>query len=943
MEKLNDIAKEFRSSLKTIHKDEFEGISIGDMQREIHEKQAMRDKTNNMINMNRLRMFIRGMESLEKVLCQLEFPDTSSVMSIIWGSVRFLFKTTDAVDRALDGVLEVYERLGAELIDLTEHEQLFSQFPDTIKCLVNIFGDIQRFHLLAYNLFSLNPQLWQRLQKPVWEDSSRRFKKLTESLNNTAKFIKNQSSYSQRAEYSDTHAAFQRYFHGAKSDWADFEKEESDRKHEQKNSVITWISASGKMERLQKKFRSMAICPNSGRWLFRNHSTIAKWMSEENTPDSAIWLHGNFGYGKTVLASLIVDELKPAEGEETRFSLPEDSKTCFFYCEKDDNEHRSHLDILKGILLQMVESEDYILPLCNQERMTSGGVNLMDARVAQKLIKTYIEYCPRQYIVIDGLDECESTEIHQTAKFFKELVSKYDTSIRLGHLRVMFIGRETSDTRRHIPGDNCVSIALKPEDNQDDIQAFVVKRLPDFFKSDNVRGFSLSEADKTDIERKICRQSEDSFLYAHLAIEYLLQQDTKGEILGLLRGGVLPAKLGDLYESLLDSVKKRLEALENGQAKWQRTMLLFGWLVCAKRPLRWHEMQAILSFDQVEFKFDLEDKMLRQDMENYLGSIVHVLDGGYIRLVHSTARMHIIQNKHIKEMHVQCQLATTCLRYLSLPSFAKGYESTERSKHAKLGWFSFQDYACSQWLWHVDTVLRECSDLFTSNSHCEAAQDFVSALVRFVNTHRGDLSDTEHAELDTSNLESFRGIQSYYDIRLLWNHIFTHQNGDYGARNKIGIAQIETALQDNRTELERYTPSDVVGDEDTIEVYYGLNLYKCYRTLCRFFYVGYEEKSARESHEKRHDRPFQCPVSCSSAPLGFMSNKDRDRHINIYHPTLSEAGTHFEVLSRRQAPGNFMCTICQKSFTRNINLRSHERSHFGDRPRHEKIHARRGY
>jgi uncharacterized Zn-finger protein len=91
-----------------------------------------------------------------------------------------------------------------------------------------------------------------------------------------------------------------------------------------------------------------------------------------------------------------------------------------------------------------------------------------------------------------------------------------------------------------------------------------------------------------------------------------------------------------------------------------------------------------------------------------------------------------------------------------------------------------------------------------------------------------------------------------------------------------------------------------------------------------------------------------------------VSNKDRDRHINIYHPTLSEAGSHFEVLSRRLVPGKFTCTICRKSFTRNINLRSHERSHFGDRPyacstcgkafarvndcrRHEKIHARRGY
>lgn len=94
MEKLTDIAKEFRSSLKSLHQDEFEGVSMGDMKREIQEKQAMRDRTSNMINMNRLRMFISGMESLEKVLCQLEFPDTSSVMSIIWGSVRFLFKVS---------------------------------------------------------------------------------------------------------------------------------------------------------------------------------------------------------------------------------------------------------------------------------------------------------------------------------------------------------------------------------------------------------------------------------------------------------------------------------------------------------------------------------------------------------------------------------------------------------------------------------------------------------------------------------------------------------------------------------------------------------------------------------------------------------------------------------------------------------------------------------
>jgi hypothetical protein len=49
-------------------------------------------------------------------------------------------------------------------------------------------------------------------------------------------------------------------------------------------------------------------------------------------------------------------------------------------------------------------------------------------------------------------------------------------------------------------------------------------------------------------------------------------------------------------------------------------------------------MQAILSFDQRELKVDFENTMLRQDVEKYLGSIIHVLDGDNIRLIHSSAR-----------------------------------------------------------------------------------------------------------------------------------------------------------------------------------------------------------------------------------------------------------------------------------------------------------------
>ncbi|KAF5987735.1 early growth response protein 1-B [Fusarium bulbicola] len=968
MDRLYELAEGFRRSLKPHHEEEFENTTIGDMRKEMRDIQSLRDKKKSMMDMNRLRMFLDGMEEFEKVLLRLEFPGTKGVMSIVWGPVRFLLKSTNTTDRAFDGVLDVYGLLGAQLLALTQFEGLFERFPPAIECIVNIYNDVQRFHSTAYRLCSLTAKRKIPFEKTSLTRLTYPSMAAASEIGSHAKFLKEHSSIqgelsshnisterSNSKDYDVLHVAFQQYSYSVKSDWKNFESDEKDRRRKRKYEVTEWISSSRKMQRLQNEFREMVICPKSGRWLFRNYSDISEWMGEEHPPHSAIWLHGNVGYGnyypeifkkmltspgKTILASLIVDELKSSKLQNTMPSFPETSKTCYFYCQENDIEHRNHLDLLKGILLQMVEAEDYIVPYCYQEKVASGGSILIDAKLAQKLIKTFIEFSVRHYIVIDGVDECHGAEIHQTAEFFKDLVSAYDTQIRLGHLRVLFIGRETSNTKKYVPGDNCFSIALRPEDNHDDIRAFVQKKLPAFSKSRHGIGFSLSEADKSDVERIICHQSQDSFLYAHLAIEFLLQQDTKGHLITELRKGTLPTRLGDMYERLLESVKSSLMAQPGGSARWERSRLLFGWLICAKRPLRWNEIQAILCFDPHNLHIDFENDMLRQDMETYLGSIVHVLDGGYIRLIHSTA-----------------------CRYLTLPCFTRdtNYREHQRNEQAKLGWFSFQDYACAHWLHHTDTLIQECGEIFTAETFQDVAAEFASALKHFVNAHRADLTTTKHAELVENHIASFIDLELHKDLHLLWNHIYTHQRGDYSKRNTVGIERIEDGLKDNRTQLEvLFVHHPKVGNEDTVEDYYGSKPYKCNRTLCRFFHVGYNNTVDRYNHGKRHERPFQCPISCNAAPLGFVSNKDRDRHVNIYHPELSEGPAIFETLSRRQVSGKFLCQICNKTFTRNINLKSHERSHFGDRPyacvtcgkafarindcrRHEKIHAKRGY
>jgi hypothetical protein len=150
------------------------------------------------------------------------------------------------------------------------------------------------------------------------------------------------------------------------------------------------------------------------------------------------------------------------------------------------------------------------------------------------------------------------------------------------------------------------------------------------------------------------------FLYAHLAIEYLLQQPTKEMLLEKIKEEMLPKELSQMcvlyillsiinrlgiklitihrYEKLLGAVRTGLLQLADGETHWQMAKLLLGWLVCAKRLLKWHEMQSILSYDPVSQRVGFDNKMLRQNAKKYLGSLVDVLDGDHIRIIHSTAR-----------------------------------------------------------------------------------------------------------------------------------------------------------------------------------------------------------------------------------------------------------------------------------------------------------------
>ena len=67
--------------------------------------------------------------------------------------------------------------------------------------------------------------------------------------------------------------------------------------------------------------------------------------------------------------------------------------------------------------------------------------------------------------------------------------------------------------------------------------------------------------------------------------------------------------------------------------------MLLGWLVCTKRPLKWHEIQGAKSIDIGRRSVEMERRRFRVDSKDLCGSLVEIRGDGAVELVHLTAKL----------------------------------------------------------------------------------------------------------------------------------------------------------------------------------------------------------------------------------------------------------------------------------------------------------------
>ncbi|KAL5330616.1 hypothetical protein ACEPPN_000135 [Leptodophora sp. 'Broadleaf-Isolate-01'] len=925
-----DALEDFKKGLNQKQIQNFQFVTLSDVRETALRIQSEQDQTKSLMNMTRLEGFLEAMEQFGKVI--EIFLNASSFVAFVWGPMKFFLLTASTWADSFETLLDAYGQLGEHIPLLEQYHSLFGSSKEMQTVLVMIYKDILSFHKEATKFFS--GKIWRQLFRSMWKNFATTFKNILDNLNRHRQLITEQA----------TVINFQRqdnFFDQYKSDGEERARLHHERQQAEERSkylqVLEWFSAARSTQEDHEEFRR-ARSQGTGDWILKEEK-VRNWLEVDVPESSILWINGIPGAGKTILASIIIDS-----------TLTNDSKnTAFFYCKENDSEKNSCISIYRGLLSQMLNNHRDLIPYCHDRMVSTGEINLTTVTQAESLLKVLFEKADNTRVVIDGLDECDVDQRKLLLAFFTDAVDHFDERDP-GKLRVLLISQDYLDIQKAL---QCATVLkLTNENNEADIKTYVREWSLKFQSK-----YELEPAILEEIQYSTCARAKGMFLFAKLVMQHLYDLETQDNLLNEIEFYGFPAGLEEAYERIIGRLQRTLS-----KTQWAITRNLMGWMVCAKRPLRWREIQAAVSMNAEHQTFDFDKRRLRSSIQDYCGSLIQVLSEDRVELIHTTAKMHIASSNYISKSAVDCSLTTLCLRYLTFEIFTAELDDESLKRAIRLGALSLQDYAVAKWMEHIHTIVTNKECLLSEDPRASPDVAAVEiALDEFSSLYEKNILEYDITTKAEQECEAFQMLPLYENLLNIWNHASEHANKGSSVKNDISLKQLGVAVTRSREMLEKITTESSYRPPENAELdlFYGEKRFKCPKVTCYYFHEGFKDARSRDRHINRHDRPFSCSFpDCSIVEFGFSSNKDLERHRRFFHPEMEEQANSFNAIPKTTTATPFECNICGKKFTRGFIHKHHVLSHTGTRPhacsecgkaftrandckRHEKIHAKR--
>ncbi|KAK2808526.1 hypothetical protein FQN50_004557 [Emmonsiellopsis sp. PD_5] len=415
----------------------------------------------------------------------------------------------------------------------------------------------------------------------------------------------------------------------------------------------------------------------TGIW-FLNDDTFTAWLTGDQ--QRTLFCPGVPGAGKTIMASIVVDELY------RRFQYDENVGISFLFCNFGLRHLEKPKDMMAGILKQLVRKNDPFPEAVKNLYYTNErkGTRPLYDELCIALDSTVSHYS-KTFIVADALDEAGKAA-SQVLSTLMELQSRHD-------IRLLVTSRFVPEITAKFSNSPWLEIRA----NDDDVEKYVQDQIKELLAKN-------SEL-QTEVTNKITKAVDGMFLLAQLHVGSLCGKSSPKAIMtaiSKLQSG------SDAYDLAYDAAMKRIEGHIDEQVKLAKQTLT--WIVCAKRPLSAKEIQHALAVEIGEPRFDPKNMPDIDDAISLcVGLVTRDKKSDVVRLVHYTTQEYFerTRDRWLPEGHQY--IATTCLTYLAFDAVRDVVlikdDSTpdEKSKGLEVyrANYCLYDYSCRNWGHHA--------------------------------------------------------------------------------------------------------------------------------------------------------------------------------------------------------------------------------------------------
>ncbi|KAL2064194.1 hypothetical protein VTL71DRAFT_4688 [Oculimacula yallundae] len=457
------------------------------------------------------------------------------------------------------------------------------------------------------------------------------------------------------------------------------------------SSVIKWLNPPEYVSPFEQA--QDARENGTAEWLMKNNK-YQEWGGE--TPLGPIlWIQGNPGWGKTVLAASVIEELRDDQSDP---SLPPPIICYYFFCQRGVEKAVRHqaYRALATQLFQQCKNLEEIYNIYNVARavddLQASEHELID------LLRLALAQLANVVFVLDGIDECVDN-----ARLAQELCQFTATS----KLKIIFFSRPNVSCLRRTIKDEC-TVRMSREISDKDITIFLDSELQ-LLKDGSLLP---SDSDISAFREIILERADGMFLWARLLIVYLNSAalSRTERVHEITRS--TPEGLDVMYNRIFNHIKSL------DRASRQLASRIFMWVAYAKSSMApvhlkevvWGSNPNSTGGDQVE---DFEHAIIVSCC-----GLIEKRQNTYLYFVHLTAQEFILSPRLCSDMGLSfvlsenqaaSEIVESCLSYLvtAVPPRPLGgdiHMSTSAS-HLRTQ-YPFLAYATIQWAQHLKDAFK---------------------------------------------------------------------------------------------------------------------------------------------------------------------------------------------------------------------------------------------